>query len=192
MAIGVLGGCAKSRNVETSVPRTVNVAVESAEADRWWEAAQELLRRRGFRLDRVDRRAAVITTLPEVSQHWFEFWRRDVATATDYWQATLNPVRRWAEIRFTSASGEGESASAIWTDVAIVVHKERLTCPDRQFNCSAAAYQFFGESLPSTTGAIKVTVEEDRWLAEGRDAALETRLLQDLWGLNDQAAPAPS
>ena len=60
------------------------------------------------------------------------------------------------------------------------VYKQRLSSPDRQFNSSGAAYQFFGDSLPSTTGkAIRPEVD-DRWIDLGRDHALEDALLKSI------------
>jgi len=144
----------------------------SEEADRLWCAIQDTLRDNPFRLDRVDRRAGVITTLAETSQHIFEVWRHDVDTWPDLWEATLNPIRRWVEV--TVAGGQ----DATWSQVDVMVHKELLSSPDRQFNSTGAAYQFFGDRLPSTTGLERVTAEHDTWLDIGRDAAMEEYLLR--------------
>jgi hypothetical protein len=122
----------------------------------------------------VDLRAGVITTRPELSKHYFEFWRKDVATRHDAWEATLNPIRRWAKVSITPASS-GENVK-----VTVVVYKQRLSAPDRQFNSSGAAYQFFGDDLPSTTGAPSVTEEDERWIDRGRDHAMENVLLQEI------------
>ena len=91
-------GCFSSRRGECQSSRSVSVAEPSAQADQLWEAVQETLRRGLFQLDRMDRAAGVITTMPEPSQHFFEFWRHDVDTARDAWEATLNPMRRWVEV----------------------------------------------------------------------------------------------
>ncbi|MCH9001554.1 MAG: hypothetical protein IIC02_03185 [Planctomycetes bacterium] len=140
--------------------------------DSLWQAIQDTLRQCNYRLDRVDQREGLVTTLPETSQHVFEFWRHDVDTRHDYWEAVLNPIRRWVEVRVT---GYGNVDGPV---LAVVVHKERLSAPDRQFNRTGAAYQFFGESLPSTTGIDRVTREHDRWLDVGRDPAMEDYLLR--------------
>jgi len=154
--------------------RPISVIEPSEQADQLWEAVQETLRRGRFQLDRVDRQAWVITTLPEASQHFFEFWRHDVDTRRDAWEATLNPMRRWVEVSLTR-EGDGP-----WAQLAVVVHKERLSSPDRQFNSSGSAYQYFGEGLPSTTGKSRVTAKEDHWLDCGRDPAMEDYLLRKI------------
>ena len=166
------GGCVSPRHGEYQSSRPVSVSEPSEQADQLWEAVQETLRHGRFQIDRVDRASGVVTTLPEASQHFFEFWRHDVDTQRDAWEATLNPMRRWVEVSLTRAD------DGPWTQLAVVVHKERLSTPDRQFNTTGAAYQYFGESLPSTTGSSRVTGKEDRWLDGGRDPAMEDYLLR--------------
>ena len=63
-------------------------------------------------------------------------------------------------------------------ELAIVVRKQRLSAPDRQFNNSGAAYEFFGDNLPSTTGHLRVTAADEQWIDCGRDHATEDYLLR--------------
>lgn len=166
-------GCGvPARNDYVSACRVAAVPPEAD--DPLWDAAQETLRREGFRPDRVDRRAGLITTLPETSRHFFEFWRRDVITRRDFWEATVNPIRRRVEVSLGTDVGSGERS------VSVAVFKQRLSSPDRQFNSTIAAYRYFGDSLPSTTGLARITPENDRWLDMGRDPALEDHLLRKL------------
>lgn len=165
-----LGGCASGPQVNVSSPFPLELASRSNQADRMWLAIQETLRKSHYRLDRVDRRAGVITTMPENSQHFFEFWRRDVATTRDFWEATLNPIRRRIEV---SVAVDGDQ----WRSVSVAVFKQRFSSADRQFNSTGAAYQFFAKSLPSTTGQYSVETIRDKWIDMGRDEALERRLL---------------
>lgn len=172
-------GCVSPRRGEYRSAQPVSVAEPSEQADQLWEAVQETLRRGRFQIDRVDRASGVVTTLPETSQHFFEFWRHDVDTPRDAWEATLNPMRRWVEVSLTrEGDGPWTHPSELRTRLAVVVHKERLSSPDRQFNSSGAAYQYFGESLPSTTGKSQVSAKDDRWLDCGRDPAMEDYLLR--------------
>ena len=166
----VTPGCGKSHRVQSDGSISIAAPPRESEANRLWEASSDVLRRHGYRLDRADRRAGVMTTWPEESQHFFEFWRHDVDTFKDRLEATVNPLRRWVEVQFKSAVDESPGT------FQVVVHKERLSSPARQFKSSGAAYQFFGETLPSTTGAIQVTSEDDRWLDLGRDSAMEVRI----------------
>ncbi len=167
-----VSGCSGPRRSDYRSSHAILMADRSEDADRLWIAIQDTLRDNPFRLDRVDRRAGVITTLPEPSQQFFEVWRHDVDTWSDLWESTLNPIRRWVEV--TVAAGENDT----WSRIDVVVHKERLSSPDRQFNSTGAAYQYFGDELPSTTGLERVTAEHDTWLDIGRDPAMEEYLLR--------------
>lgn len=163
-------GCLGPQRSDYSSTRTLDISSTADDKDRVLLAIQDTLRRCNYRLDRVDLREGLVTTLPETSKHFFEFWRHDVDTRHDFWEATLNPIRRWVEVRLSDDT-DGQV-------LAVVVHKERLSAPDRQFNSTGAAYQFFGESLPSTTGLDRVTRADDRWLDVGRDPAMEDYLLR--------------
>lgn len=174
-------GCAAPQRGDYVATREVFIARQSDQADQLWEAIHDVLRRHGFTLDRVDRRAGVVTTLPETSQQFFEFWRHDVDTWRDAWEATLNPIRRWVEV---TLAREGDQT---WGELAVVVHKERLSSPDRQFNSTGAAYQYFGDSLPSTTGLARATADYDRWLDLGRDPAMEDYLIEAILTRADAA-----
>ncbi len=173
-SVGSYTGCSSPRRDEFQSNRFVSVVEPSEQADQLWEAVQETLRRGRFQLDRVDRQAGVITTFPVGSQHYFEFWRHDVDTAYDAWEATLNPMRRWVEVSLTRES------DGPWTQLAVVVHKERLSAPDRQFNNTGAAYQFFSSSLPTTTGSSRVAAAKDQWHDCGRDPAMEDFLIRKI------------
>jgi len=180
---GSATGCGGPRQADYVSTRQLTVSDGSGEADRLWDAIQETLRRHRFRLDRVDRRAGVVTTMPMMSQHFFELWRKDVATRQDFWEATLNPIRRRVEVSLTRGENDGGD------QLAVVVKKERLSSPDRQFNSTGAVYQYFGDSLPSTTGLIRITTEHDRWLDLGRDAAMEDYLLGRILQQAGQTSP---
>jgi len=114
--------------------------------------------------------------MPEISQHFFEVWRNDTATRRDFWEATVNPIRRRVYVS-TTREGDGDSAH-----LEVVVNKQRLSSPDRQFNSTGAAYQYFGDALPSTTGLARISPEDDQWLDLGRDAAMEALLLDQILG----------
>lgn len=149
------------------------VTLANQNADAVWDSVQETLRNHGYRLDRVDREAGVVTTQPETSQHYFEFWRKDVNTSADFWEATFNTIQRRVEVTMTSPA-EGSP------EITVVVLKQRLSSPDRQFNSTGVAYKYFGEELPSTTGKEKVTAADDRWIDRGRDPAMELYLLNKI------------
>ena len=63
-----------------------------------WNASLEVLRRYNFTVDRQDRRAGEISTLPMTGRHWFEFWRHDAATPADVAEGTAQTVYRAAKV----------------------------------------------------------------------------------------------
>lgn len=164
-----LPACHRAQPPSIDPPNPTVASLHEVDSDAVWVSIQETLRRRGFRLDRVDREAGVVTTMPETSQHYFELWRRDVATRADFWEATFNPIRRWVEVQLTPAG-----------EVSVIVHKERLSSLDRQFNNTGSAYQYFANSLPATTGQERVLPEHDRWVKRGRDVAMEKFYLSEI------------
>lgn len=193
ISLSVIAGCLRPNSSVLISTTPISIENRSTQADQLWEAALNTLRQHQFRLDRVDRRAGVITTRPLTSQHLFEFWRHDVDTWHDLLESTLNPLRRKVEVTIE------KDDNGLWSSIAVAVHKERLSSPDRQFNSTGAAYQYFGNTLPSTTGKIRVTQEDDRWIDEGSDLAMENYFLRKILVLvnipietQDQAQPPPS
>lgn len=167
----LVSGCLPSKRADYTSSRLVSVSDRSEQADQWWEAIQDTLRDSRFAIDRVDRRAGVVTTFPVGSQHFFEFWRHDVDTREDFWEATLNPIRRWVEVNVKQSSA-GE-----WEELSFTVRTQRLSARDRQFNRTGAAYQFFGYNFPATTGEPDIGPNDVRWMNLGRDPAMEEYLL---------------
>lgn len=172
LLLGPTLGCLGPRRDHYQSSYALAITDTSDSADVFWESIQETLRRQRFRLDRVDRRAGVVTTMPMISQHLLEVWRHDVDTWPDLWESTLNSMRRWVEARVS------RGVDNVWLKLTILVHKERLSTPDRQFNSTGAAYQYFGDSLPTTSGETGVAANETVWLDEGRDSAMEEYLLR--------------
>lgn len=172
LVVGGLSGCMRPAAAPVvSAAGIVPVRATGVERQRVWEAAEQTLRDRGYEFDRYDSCVGVLTTRPEVSQQFFEFWRRDVATWRDWVEASLNVIRRWVEVRWVDEDGAPE--------VRVAVYKQRLSAPDRQFNNSGAAYQIFGENLPSTSGS-KILPGAEQWIDMGRDPAMEAKLAQEI------------
>jgi len=141
----------------------------TADRDRVWEAADTVLRDYRFPIYYKNRRDGRIESSPVVSQHFFEFWRRDVATRRDWIEATLNPIRRHAAVTLAATDDDG-------VRVEVAVYKERFSTPERQFNNSSAAFRFFGD-LPSAETGRAIGPAESTWVAMGRDPAMENVIL---------------
>ena len=90
-----LTGC-----VKYTQPVTQPAALTAPEKDFdvVWQAARQTLRTYRFDLDRQDRRAGVITTLPMTGMHFFELWRKDAARPVDFSESTVQTLYRTARV----------------------------------------------------------------------------------------------
>ena len=131
-----------------------------------------MLRRHRFELARVDRRGGVITTYPVTSQSIFEFWRHDVDTSFDLMESTLRAVRRQATVQISSDPDEPASR------LEVTVRRSTLASPERQYNGSSSALRVFGEELPGVRGEPDLSRKDNYWIDDGRDGAMERRLLE--------------
>lgn len=97
-------GCASRQAAPVQPPRLEVGAEAYAEA---FDAVKDELRRLGFRLDRVDARAGVITTQPLDSAGFATPWMQVESTGRQEVEGYLHRQRRRVEASFTS---EGEPA----------------------------------------------------------------------------------
>ncbi|MFQ5491653.1 MAG: hypothetical protein ACE5GE_13125 [Phycisphaerae bacterium] len=166
-------GCHQPVRPAEPVSQQVTLA-DDGDFDRLWDSAMLALRRHRFELDRVDRRAGLMTTFPVTSQSFFECWRHDVDTAYDLLEASLRTVRRTAEVRIDRMADAGSGL------ISVTVRRETFATPERQYNNTASTLQIFGDLLPGVQGERQLTGQDDYWIADGRDGAMERRLLHQI------------
>jgi hypothetical protein len=168
-------------------PTVIQIRQEQADKDRLCDATLEVLRRHLWTIDRLDRIAGVISTRPETSQQFFEFWRKDVATPFDLFESSLSPIRRRVTVNIEpTAADAGENE---W-NFTVKVEKQRLRSPERQYNASASALRIFSEELPGAAGQKQVTRADEYWYDIGRDSAFEDYLLKRILAQAKIAEPA--
>lgn len=177
--LSLVSGCTRPALTSEPIVRTVADGVPGS-IDRQWEAAREVLRRHIYEVDLLDRRSGVITTRPITSQSVFEFWRHDVDTPYDLLESTLNPIRRRITIRVATTDPDGSA------DIEVIVTKERLSRPERQYSSSTQVVHFFGDSLPGVAGEIHLDSQSEEWIALGRDSAMEAYLADQIVALYHQ------
>ena len=107
-----------------------------------WDASCEVLSSYRFTVDRRDRRAGLITTEPMASRHFFEWWRRDKATASGALENTIQPIYREVSIRIRETD-EGKYLPVVSVTVSrllwgrsnysrAMASYEQVTTPRRQ------------------------------------------------------------
>ena len=97
------GGCG---NYTRPVVKPAQLTPEERNFERVWKASQDVLRKYDFQIDRQDRRAGIITTELMTGKHWFEFWRRDAATAYDVAESTVQTIYRAVQVKITKAEDQ--------------------------------------------------------------------------------------
>lgn len=127
----LVGGCGDPRPVEPPA------SLEQAQYNAAWDATLETLRAYNFDVDRQDRRAGVVTTLPLLGQHWFEFWRKDAATAYDLAESSIHRIYRTATVQI-APTGDDRGYAA---DVTVRV--SRSSAAQRRVGSTGEAYGMF-------------------------------------------------
>lgn len=151
-------------------------AIENDQVDSIWAAAESVLRKHDFQIDRQDRAVGVLSTLPTTSQQFFEVWRQDVADPYSLGQASLHTMQRKAQVRFIR-----EPAGRHWT-IEMQVDVYRLSTPEHQVTSASSALLAFSGALPTATGQIGQNAAKAReWVHLGRDGELESRLLSQIF-----------
>lgn len=162
-----ISGC-RGQSFDLVQASTLNSSGAQDQFSKTWNAAIDVLRKHRFRIDQTDRRSGSITTHPVGSQHFFEFWRDDVVTPGDYWEATVCSIRRRVAVKIGRDEGS--------VPVSVIVRKERLSAPERQLTNSSDAALFLSQDLPGTEPSGSSGSQGPLWQQFGRDSALENRL----------------
>ncbi len=139
MTLALTAGCARHTTPVTPRPE-LTPAEKNFNAV--WEASFDTLRENRFRIDRLDRRAGLITTLPMVGMHAAEFWRDDAVTARDKAESTLQTLYKKAVVEI---SRTGPEAITYQADVKVEVY--RSDHPSPQLTSTSEAIDMF--YLPS-------------------------------------------
>lgn len=77
-----------------------------------WQGTLDVLRENYFTIDRQDRRAGLITTVPMTGKSWFEFWRHDAATSYDLAESSLQTIYRGVAVRIVATGPQAETFRA--------------------------------------------------------------------------------
>jgi hypothetical protein len=108
-------------------------------------------------------------TFPETSSTYFEPWRRDTADPYDRLEATLQTLRRRAEIRVLPAEG------GFWVDVAVYKELEDLVQPE--MSTAGAATFPTGSSQVRVINPVGGQETHAGWICKGRDPNLEEQMV---------------
>lgn len=103
-----------------------------------WQASRSVLQGYYFTLDRQDRRAGIITTMPLVGRQFGEFWRKDAVTSTELLENTLQTIYRSTVVTISEAPDQPGSY-----EVTVQVNVARSDRAEPQITSTSDAYSLF-------------------------------------------------
>ena len=153
-------------------PAIAYVRVDApADRDLLFDAAGDTLRQYRFELDRQDRLAGMITTFPDTSASWFEFWRVQPTPAYYWAESNLQTIQRQATVQLRPT----EQVDLLELDVQ--VDRYRYGLEERQIDNAAAAMRLFSSAAPTASGQMERAEDSGHRVLLGRDAQLERKLI---------------
>ena len=163
-------GCATTRS-----PINRPLVIDS-DFEEVWSASRNELVRRGFVIDRLDKRVGVIETFPLVSRQWFEFWRQDVVASDAAAESSLQTIRRSVLVKISPAP---DGKITLDCDV----HVERLASkPERTLMQTRPRDIFTNISghIPALGQEAGYGESIEDWIYLGKDSELEVELLRNI------------
>jgi hypothetical protein len=115
-----------------------------------------------------------IDTFPKVGATLLEPWDSDSANSYERLESTLQTIRRRAVVKVVPTQG------GFLLDVAVFKELENVTQPEHS---TAGVAIFHHDTLQPETGVVNPQVNKDinrGWIPQGRDPALEQRILGQL------------
>lgn len=163
-------GCASTKQREQTEP----ICLESVSMDQVFSAAEQILTRMQFAIEKSDIQAGRIITYPLRGAQFFEFWRGDNAGLSDTAEASIQSLQRIAEIRMEA---EGNRVCA---NCRVLVR--RLSVPDRPLEGMSRAGGFITDSgtRRQSLQMRQEVLAEAEWIDLGTDPRLEKKILRSI------------
>ena len=145
------------------------LCLESTNKTKLMAAAEDVLVRMQFVIEKYDLEKGVIKTRPLRAPQFFEFWRTDNASAKSSAQANLHSIRRIAELNTFEADGK--------TCLKCQIQIERLSIPPQEIvGASRAASMFTGGD--TSLQRLELETDEMSWIDLGSDIELQKKILK--------------
>ena len=175
-----VGGCS-SKLASTPNP----IEIDTAEYSRMYNAALQVLRDHGFRLDRRSHRFGKITTRYLASPTVLEPWHTTNTTAEQAWESTLNDQRRMVTVLLEPVDPINADLPTPPTEddlpsgyrMHVEVYVERRQSPNRRLTGSTSGHHVFGVLSSTPAELVERGIDGPYWQSLGRDPYLEQRLL---------------
>ncbi|MHC4443477.1 MAG: hypothetical protein ACYTF1_03795 [Planctomycetota bacterium] len=139
-----------------------------------WDATANTLRQYNFRLDRQDRLAGILTTHPDTTGNWFEWWRYQPKSTYHWMEANLHTIQRQAKVRIKPADQAGDY------NLNVQIDRYRYSLEERQIDNAAAALRLYSSEAPTYSGQTLKPSESAYWIHQGRDPQMENAVLSSI------------
>ena len=164
----LMNGCASQQREQSTDP----VCFPNTLPTQAMGAAQTVLSRMHFKIEKFDTEAGYVRTYPLTGAQFFEFWRKDNASAYAAAESNLHSIRRTVELTVTP---EGTT-----TCVQCMVQVDSLSVPEAPI---VGFRQMGGMHTKSVTSFQTLRIDSDRkatseWLDVGPDPDLEQRIIK--------------
>ncbi|UCG49160.1 MAG: hypothetical protein JSU94_05125 [Phycisphaerales bacterium] len=129
-----LAGCGEPRGEVALRP----LCAPGAEKLLLMKTAEEVLAEMYFAVDKADPNVGLIRTRPLTGAQYFEFWRSDNIRPSDTFEASIQTIRRVAELTVSDQAGR--------LCLTCTVKTYRLNMPEHEVSGSGRAYTMFTRS----------------------------------------------
>lgn len=131
-----LTGCGEQK-APAPMASTAPVSAAQGQFEAAWGATLDVLTQYEFRVDRQDRYQGIISTYPVTGKSWFEFWRKDGATAYDTCESSIQTIYRSAVVHVIRVADSDEY------NVQVEVKVARSDRPNMQISNTSEAMGLF-------------------------------------------------
>lgn len=181
----IASGCSSGSRYSMDPPTTQpmywmdqpgTASASGTDFDRLWKACEDVAKDYLFKLDRVDYRAGVLTTLPMVTSQAFEPWRWDASTAFDRDEATLSAMRRTITFEFAKQDDGGWQVSPKVLVERQVMAERRMTSPVLHRSAFTLSRNPYDRATGTRESDVGVYLPSRYWYPVRRDAEFERKL----------------
>jgi hypothetical protein len=164
-----LAGCAQNQKAAVKESKIESTGISHA-----MHAAEEVLGKMHFEIEKVDLQNGYIRTRPLAGAQFFEFWRRDNVGIQNQLLSNLHSIRRIVELNISRQTDE--------FNIDCKVRVQRLSMPQREITSSSQAYLMFTASS-LLLQRLELNPEQKAgmaWIELDRDRKLEAEILNSI------------
>jgi hypothetical protein len=153
-------------------------SVSAADFDKLFHVCEEVSRDFLYKIDRIDYREGILTTVPVATSQFFEPWRRDARTPYDMVESSIATTRRSIRFEFTKQPDETwQVAPKVLVERQAITEK-RITSVVRSRSVLKRVTNVRQRPTGSREADIGVNIPERYWYALRRDNVFERAIAE--------------